>query len=166
MTWSPRSPGSCESIRYFSPPSWVDDIAWTVLAAGLACALVIGIDIFVRGLGLSLGGSLLPADYLLDLVLAWSIGIIFQYLAIAPMRGASGRKGIWLAIRADTASILAFRVGLFAGMAVYNLGIWSLPLPHASPTYWMMMQLSVILGFFTAMPVNARLIKRGWKEEM
>ncbi|MGW4345241.1 DUF4396 domain-containing protein [Streptomyces sp. NPDC004690] len=30
----------------------------------------------------------------------------------------------------------------------------------------MTMQLAVILGFFTAMPVNAWLVRIGWKEEM
>ena len=82
------------------------------------------------------------------------------------MRGVTGLKGIWLAIRADTLSILAFQAGLFAGMAIYNLGIWNPPLPHDVATYWMMMQLSMVLGFFTAIPVNAKLIQMGWKEEM
>ncbi len=75
-------------------------------------------------------------------------------------------RGVWLAIRADTRSILSFQAGLLAGMAIYNLAIWSPPLPHGSATYGMMMQISMILGFVTAMPVNAMLIKAGWKEAM
>lgn len=116
--------------------------------------------------GFTLAGIALPADMLLDFVLAWGLGIVFQYFTIAPMRGVTGMKGIWLAIRADTLSILSFQLGLFAGMAIYNQLIWSPPLPHDSATYWMMMQLSMIVGFFTAMPVNAWLIQKGWKEEM
>lgn len=116
--------------------------------------------------GFTLASIALPADMLLDFVLAWSFGVVFQYFTIAPMRGVSGMKGIWLAMRADTLSILAFQLGLFAGMTIYNQLIWSPPLPHDSAAYWMMMQLSMILGFFTAMPVNAWLIRMGWKEEM
>ena len=120
----------------------------------------------VLATGFTLAGIALPADMLLDFVLAWALGIVFQYFTIAPMRGVSGAKGIWLAIRADTLSILAFQLGLFAAMAIYNQLIWSPPLPHHSAAYWMMMQLSMILGFFTAMPVNAWLIEKGWKEQM
>ena len=116
--------------------------------------------------GFTLASIALPADMLLDFVLAWSFGIVFQYFTIAPMRGVSGAKGIWLAIRADTLSIISFQLGLFAGLAIYNQLIWSPPLPHDSAPYWMMMQLSMILGFFTAMPVNAWLIEKGWKEAM
>ena len=103
---------------------------------------------------------------LLDFILAWSFGIVFQYFTIAPRRGVSGMKGIWIAIRADTLSIASFQLGLFAGMAIYNKLIWDPPLPHDSAVYWTMMQLSMILGFFTAMPVNAGVISKGWKEEM
>ncbi len=138
-----------------------------VTHCGAGCTLGdIGGEWLVWATGFSFAGLALPADYLLDFVFAWSFGVVFQYFTIAPMRGVTGVKGIWLAVRADTLSILAFEVGLFAGMAIYNLAIWDPALPHDSATYWMMMQLSMILGFFTAMPVNAWLISKGWKEHM
>lgn len=31
---------------------------------------------------------------------------------------------------------------------------------------WFMMQLAMIIGFFTAVPANLWLIKKGWKEAM
>jgi hypothetical protein len=125
-----------------------------VTHCGAGCTLGdIGGEWIVWATGFSFLGISLPADYLLDFVLAWSFGIVFQYFTIAPMHGVTGLKGIWLAIRADTLSILAFQAGLFAGMAIYNLAMWSPPLPHDSATYWMMMQLSMILGFFTAMRI-------------
>lgn len=134
---------------------------------GAGCTLGdIGAEWIVWATTFTLAGIALPADFLLDFILAWSFGIIFQYFTIAPSRGDTGMKGIWLAIRADTFSILAFQSGLFAGMAIYNLAIWNPPLPHDTATYWMMMQLSMVLGFFTAMPVNAWLIRKGWKEQM
>jgi len=75
-------------------------------------------------------------------------------------------QGVWTAIKADTLSIVAFQLGLFGGMAIYQLLIWPEPLPKTTATYWLMMQLSMILGFFTAMPVNSWLIKHGVKEKM
>jgi hypothetical protein len=109
----------------------------------------------------------LMAMYVADFVLAWTFGIIFQYFSIVPMRADVGKvQGIWAAIKADTLSIAAFQVGLFGYMALYHLVFWKPPLSVASPTYWFMMQIGMIAGFFTAWPVNAWLIRKGWKEKM
>jgi hypothetical protein len=109
----------------------------------------------------------LMAMYVADFVLAWSFGIVFQYFSIVPMREDVGRvAGIWQAIKVDTLSIVAFQVGLFAYMALYHLVFWQPPLSVASPAYWFMMQIGMIVGYFTAWPVNAWLIRRGIKEEM
>jgi hypothetical protein len=141
----------CKAVSHCGAGCTIGDIIgeWVVFATGFTLARIA-----------------LPADVLLDFVLAWSLGIVFQYFTIAPMREETGPRGLWLAIRADTFSILAFQVGLFAGMAIYNQVLWDPPLPHNSAAYWMMMQLSMILGFFTALPVNAWLIRKGWKEAM
>jgi uncharacterized membrane protein len=109
----------------------------------------------------------LMAMYVADFTLAWSFGIVFQYFSIVPMREDVGRlAGIWQAIKADTLSIVAFQLGLFGYMALYHLVFWQPPLTVASPTYWFMMQIGMIVGFFTAWPVNTWLIKRGIKEKM
>ncbi|MGD9734647.1 MAG: DUF4396 domain-containing protein [Solirubrobacterales bacterium] len=109
----------------------------------------------------------LMAMFAADFVLAWSFGVAFQYFSIVPMREDVGRlQGIWLAIKADTLSIVAFQVGLFGYMALYHLVLWQPPLTVASPTYWLMMQIGMVVGFFTAWPVNAWLIRRGIKEAM
>jgi hypothetical protein len=109
----------------------------------------------------------LMAMYVADFVLAWTFGVLFQYFSIAPMRADLGRvQGLWAAIKADTLSIVAFQVGLFGYMALYHLVLFKPPLSVASPTYWFMMQIGMILGFFTAWPVNTFLIRAGWKEKM
>jgi hypothetical protein len=139
-----------------------------VCHCGAGCTLGdIAGEWLVAALGLMVAGKSLYADIPMDFAWAWSLGIVFQYFSIVPMRDQIGRvEGIWAAIKADTFSILAFQLGLFAGMAIYQLLIWSEPLPKSTATYWMMMQLSMILGFFTAMPVNAWLVRKGWKEKM
>jgi hypothetical protein len=109
----------------------------------------------------------LMAMFAVDFTLAWSFGIVFQYFSIVPMRDDVGRlDGIWQAIKADTLSIVAFQVGLFGFMALYHLVLWQPPLSVASPAYWFMMQVGMVVGFFTAWPANAWLIKHGVKEKM
>ena len=107
------------------------------------------------------------AAYVADFVLAWTLGIIFQYFSIVPMREDIGRlQGIWAAIKADTLSIVSLQLGLFGYMALNHLVFFKPPLTIASPTYWFMMQIGMIIGFFTAWPVNTWLIRKGWKEKM
>jgi len=109
----------------------------------------------------------LMAMFAADFVLAWLFGIVFQYFSIVPMRDDLGRiEGIWQAIKADTLSIVAFQVGLFGWMALYHLVFWQPPLTVDTPTYWFMMQIGMILGYFTSWPVNVWLVKRGVKEKM
>jgi hypothetical protein len=132
---------------------------------GAGCALgdFIGAWI-VFGAGLILLGSMPFAHYVIEFVLAYGFGIVFQYFSIAPMRGLGFREGMIEAIKADTLSLIAFEVGMFAWMAVSEL-----LLPGLEPTrlsYWFMMQIAMMLGFATTYPMNWRLIRRDIKEAM
>jgi hypothetical protein len=135
---------------------------------GAGCTLGdIGAEWLVYGLGLTVAGKALWADMPLDFAFAWVLGILFQYFTIVPMRDIGRLRGIGAAVKADTLSILAFQLGLVLGMWVYQEIIFTPGgLPKTSAAYWMMMHLSMILGFFTAMPVNAWLVRIGWKEKM
>jgi hypothetical protein len=103
-----------------------------------------------------------------DYVAAVALGIVFQYFAIAPMRGLSPRKGLVEAAKADVLSLTAFEVGLFGWMALMSFVVF--PAPHHlhpdSPVYWFLMQIGMIVGFATAWPANVWLIRRGIKEAM
>jgi len=118
--------------------------------------------------GWTIAGATLWPELILDFPLAWTFGIVFQYFTIVPMRENIGRlEGLWLAIRADTLSIVAFQVGLFGWMTIVMLVIW----PHHgiridSPDFWFQMQIGMILGYFTAWPVNRWLVSNGIKETM
>lgn len=118
-------------------------------------------------LGWTLFGKVLYAEYAGDLLLAWLLGIAFQYFTIKPMRNLSAGQGLIAAVKADTFSILSFEVGLFAWMALTFFVFF--PDPHLKPTqagYWFMMQIGMVFGFFTSYPVNRWLVKKGWKEAM
>jgi len=86
---------------------------------------------------------------------------------IKPTRNLSPAKGLIAAIKSDTLAILTFEIGLFAWMALTYFIFF--PKPHLMPTepgYWFMMQIGMVLGFFTSYPLNWWLIKAGWKDGM
>lgn len=143
-------------------------VAIGVSHCGAGCTLgdIVGAWlVFVAGWELL--GLALPAEYVSDFALAFVLGIVFQYLAIAPMRGLGLRDGIGAALKADTLSLIAFEIGLFGWMAVMQLVLFTSP--HLTPdhaAYWFLMQIGMALGFATAYPVNVWLIRRGIKEAM
>jgi Domain of unknown function (DUF4396) len=137
---------------------------------GAGCTLGdIGGEWIVWALGaptIGAAGSFGP-EVIADFILAWSLGIVFQYFTIVPMRSDAGRlRGLWLAVRADTLSILSFQVGLFGWMAISHFVLFRTPLAIDTSAHWGMMQVGMVLGYLTAWPANAWLIRRGWKEKM
>ncbi|MGN6243504.1 MAG: DUF4396 domain-containing protein [Motilibacteraceae bacterium] len=149
------------------PPRWAM-VATGVGHCGAGCTLG---DIVAESVvflaGLSVGGSVLAAEYVGDYLLALALGIVFQYFAIAPMRGLGLRKGLVQAAKADVLSLTAFEVGLFGWMALMSFVLFPQPHLHPdSPVYWFLMQIGMVLGFLTAWPVNSWLIRKGIKEAM
>lgn len=116
--------------------------------------------------GLALFGSTFGAELAGDYILAYLLGIVFQYFAIVPMRKLSPGAGIWAAIKADTLSLTAFEIGLFGWMVLMRYVFFTPPLKPDQPVYWFMMQIGMILGFATSYPVNWWLIRSGIKEAM
>jgi hypothetical protein len=109
----------------------------------------------------------LGPEYILDLLLAWTFGILFQYFAIAPVRDQVGQLApLGDAIKSDTLSVLSFEVGLFGWMAFAEYAIWESPPPIDSSSHWFLMQIGMILGFATSWPVNRWLLRHGIKEPM
>ncbi len=65
----------------------------------------------------SLFGERMYAVWELDFVFAYALGIVFQYYTIVPMRGLSPGDGLVGAVQADTASLIAWQVGMYGFMA-------------------------------------------------
>ena len=149
-------------------PWWVT-IAIEVSHCGSGCTLgdVIS-ELVIFRLGVKIAGATLGAEYVGDYILALMFGIIFQYFAIAPMRGLGLKDGLVAAAKADFISLTAFEVGLFGWMAVTAFVLF--PAPHqltpSSAAYWFLMQIGMILGYFTSWPVNVWLVNRGIKVPM
>jgi hypothetical protein len=149
-------------------PWWVT-MAIEVSHCGAGCSLGDVISEFgIFGLGLTIAGVALGAEYVGDYIFALAFGIIFQYFAIAPMRGLGLKDGLIAAAKADFISLTAFEVGLFGWMAVMAFVLF--PAPHhlmpSSAAYWLLMQVGMIIGFCTSWPANVWLVKRGIKVPM
>jgi hypothetical protein len=78
-----------------------------------------------------LAGATLAAEYIGDYIFALAFGIIFQYFAIAPMRGLGLKDGLIAAAKADVISLTAFEVGLFGWMAIMAFVLFPAPPPRA-----------------------------------
>ncbi len=121
----------------------------------------------IAAAGITLLGSVLWAEYAIDFAAAWALGIVFQYFAIKPMGKLTTGQAIIAAIKADTLSILAFQVGMYAWMGLVFFKLF--PHPHLTPfapQYWLMMQIAMVIGYGTAYPMNRWLISKGLKEAM
>lgn len=147
-------------------PGWATT-AIGVSHCGAGCTLGdIIAEFAVFALALELFGRALLPEYIGDYTAALALGILFQYFAIAPMRGLGLRKGLLQAAKADFLSLTAFEVGLFGWMALMSFTFFAQPLHPNSPVYWFLMQIGMIIGFATAWPANVWLIRRGIKEAM
>lgn len=116
---------------------------------------------------LSLLGSTTAATWVLDFVLAFLFGILFQYFSIVPMRNLKPREGIVAALKADALSLIAWQLGMYGWMAL-ALFVFYAPagLEKTTPVFWFIMQLAMCVGFATSFPVNALLLKSRIKEPM
>ena len=174
--WAYRQYGRLDSPRWRRSnnlPEEADAPRWTTTALGVShcgagcTAGDIIAEFTVFGIGVTLAGEALYAEMLGDYLAALGLGILFQYFAIAPMRGLGMRKGLLEAAKADILSLTAFEVGLFGWMALMTFVFF--PGPHLHPdssVYWFLMQVGMVIGFATAWPANTWLLRRGIKEAM
>ena len=133
---------------------------------GAGCVLgdIIG-ECIVYATGAAIGSppQALWVEFLVDFGFAFIFGIIFQYFSIAPMEGQYGPNIVWRALKADALSLLFFEIGLFGWMAIFQVAIFHWDLPMNTVTYWWMMQIGMVLGHWTGVPINWWLIKTGVK---
>jgi hypothetical protein len=110
------------------------------------------------------------AVWILDFILAFGFGIVFQYYSIVPMRDLAPGEGIVAALKADTLSLIAWQIGMYAFMAFAQFYLFrrllGAGLEVDSAEFWFMMQIAMICGFVTSYPVNWWLVRAGIKEEM
>ncbi len=165
---APAPPGERGKRGERGKPWWAV-MATEVSHCGSGCVLGDVISEFVIfALALTIAGTTLWAEYAGDYILALALGIMFQYFAIAPMRGLGFRDGLRAAAKADVISLTAFEVGLFGWMAVMTFVLFPAPhqlMPNVA-AFWLLMQIGMIIGFATSWPANVWLVRRGIKVPM
>jgi hypothetical protein len=156
-----REPGEEEMAEW-------KGVAVSASHCGAGCALgdLIGEWAAFAG-SLTIAGATLWPAYILDFAIAYTLGIVFQYFSIKPMSDLSPRQAFVHAIQADTVSIVAFEIGMFAWMALVYFVLFTQPhLSTEHAAYWLMMQIAMAIGLATTYPVNTWLVHRGVKHAM
>lgn len=153
-----------ESPGKSKPMPQIVGVAATHCGAGCTLGDIIA-EWFVVLVPVSILGQKIFGTWALDFVVAYLLGIAFQYFTIAPMRGLGLAGGLKAAVKADTASLAAWQIGMYGWMAVVHFGIFG-EIPKTDPIFWFMMQIGMLAGFVTSYPVNWWLIKAGLKEKM
>lgn len=152
--------------RNRSRPFWQSVLKGT-LHCGSGCTLgdMVAANLLVI-FPFTLFGSKLYGEWVVEFIMAFCFGIIFQYYAIKPMGNLSRRQAILAALKADTLSLTFWQIGMYGWMAICDFLIFGHILKAKTPVFWMMMQAGMLFGFVTAFPVNWWLIRKGIKEAM
>lgn len=103
-------------------------VSATHCGSGCVIGDIIGAPI-VLATGCVLFGQRLYSESVVEFAFAYLFGIAFQYFPIRAMRQVAPGEAIIDAVNADTLSLAAFEVGMFAWMAV----IWFLLMPSHRP---------------------------------
>jgi len=142
-------------------------VALAATHCGSGCTLG---DLIVEGslafFPLTLFGREIFAAWALDFIAALFFGIVFQYFTIVPMRHLSPMQGIISAFKADILSLTVWQVGMYGWMALTTFVLFGHELEKSGPTFWFMMQIAMLAGFLTSLPVNWWLIRTGIKHPM
>ncbi|WP_020602821.1 DUF4396 domain-containing protein [Spirosoma spitsbergense] len=158
--------GQPDRMMQGQKPFW-QSVGVGALHCGSGCTLGdIMAETFVFFVPLTLFGKPIFGAWAIDFVLAFLIGIAFQYFAIKPMRDISPKEGLVAALKADTLSLASWQIGMYGWMAIVTFAIFGRELPKDGPVFWFMMQVAMLFGFVTAYPVNWWLLKVGLKEKM
>lgn len=111
-------------------------------------------------------GSALLGHFVGEFIAAYAFGILFQFLPIRAMGEDPWPTALKNAIKADTLSLVAFEIGMFGWMTLAAFFWLGLEPDVATPQFWFMMQIAMVLGFATAYPANWWLVRRGIKHAM
>lgn len=115
-----RSMAAGASPSRHEMPRW-QSVFLSATHCGSGCVIgdIIGAPI-VFAFGLTLVGKRLFAKYLVEFLIAYLLGIAFQYFAIKATRRISRGEAVKDAVKADTLALIALEVGLFAWMALVS----------------------------------------------
>lgn len=155
------------SMGEMNGPHW-QSVALSALHCGAGCTLadIIG-EWFTNYVPVTIAGSQVFGNWVLDFILALIIGVYFQFYAIREMEKISVGNALSRAFKADFFSLLSWQIGMYGWMAIVIFVLFAAtPLPKDTWMFWFMMQIAMLFGFICAYPMNALLIKIGVKKGM
>lgn len=147
-------------------PFW-QSVVVGALHCGSGCTLgdIIAESLLIFFPLIILGHAMFGA-WIVDYLLAFAIGILFQYYSIKPMKNLSPKKAFIVAVKADALSLTSWQVGMSGWMAISTFLIFKHELKADTLLFWFIMQVAMLFGFLTAYPVNWWLLKKKIKEPM
>jgi hypothetical protein len=147
-------------------PFW-QSVALGATHCGSGCVLGdIVSEWFTFFVPLILFGKGIFGAWVLDYILAFLFGVAFQYYTIKPMRHLSPGQGLKAALKADSLSLTFWQVGMYGWMAIATFVIFGQELSKLSPVFWFMLQIAMLAGFLTNLPITWLLLRLGIKERM
>lgn len=151
-----------------SPRPFWQSVGLASTHCGSGCTLgdLVAEGLIMPSLAFALFGHRIFAAWMVDFILAFIFGIVFQYLTIKPMQQLTPWQGLLAALKADTLSLTAWQVGMYGWMAIATFVIFGYEMDSSGPVFWFMMQIAMLAGFVTSYPVNWWLVRAGIKEKM
>ncbi|MES1925617.1 DUF4396 domain-containing protein [Salinisphaera sp. T31B1] len=158
--------GGNHGHHHASKPKW-QSVFVGVTHCGGGCTLGDSVAApIVAAIGLTVFGSELIGHFVGAFIGAYLFGLLFQIVPTMQMGESSLGRAFVNAVKADTLSLIAFEIGMFGWLAIaFKLILPEMP-AVATPVYWFMMQIAMMIGFATAYPANWWLIDRGIKHGM
>lgn len=139
-------------------------ISTTHCSAGCSLGNLIGAPI-VFLIGITFFNNELATTLIIEFILAYVFGLLFQYFHME-IKHDHPITDLKNAIKADTLSLVAFEIGMFGFMIIMHLLLKNTILQPNKLEYWFLMQIAMLIGFFTSYPINWYLVKKGIKHAM
>ncbi len=153
------TPGTHEE---FIRPLWKQALGSTIhCVAGDATGIILAATITAT-LGFPMW-----LDLTVEYLAGFGFGLfIFQSLFMKDMMGGSYLKALRMSFLPEWVSMNAMMAGMFPTMVVLMMGRDMRAMEPTQLLYWATMSAAVIVGFFTAYPVNVWLVAMGLKHGM
>jgi FtsP/CotA-like multicopper oxidase with cupredoxin domain len=156
LTDKEPAPGTHEE---FIKPLWKQGVGSTVhCVAGDATGIILAAAV-TAALGLPMW-----IDFIVEYAAGFGFGLfIFQSLFMKDMLGGSYLGAVRSTFIPEGLSMNMMAAGMFPTMALLMMGRDMRAMEPSEPLFWAVMSVGVIVGFFTALPVNVWMVGRNMK---
>lgn len=100
-------------------------------------------------------------EYVVGFLVGW---LLFQTIPMMNMNHTSFRDAVRTGFWAELLSLTFMVVGMFPAMYVF-MHLWSAMSP-ASPVFWLVMSVSILIGSIVTYPINWWMVSKGMKHGM